>query len=120
MAGDLNRPMRRSAEAVESEPTSALGSREAPAAKSADSRTQKRRSLLVRKCLRNRIDKILRSNQVLRVPSVHGVARKKRMVAEIFFSGAAVFAGAVCFVQPRDANPRADRETSGSLAELLH
>jgi hypothetical protein len=62
--------------------------------------------MFVGEIFRQRVDEILRPHGVFGVAAVHGPARERRMVAQVFHARAAVFAAAVRLVQPGDAHAR--------------
>ena len=75
--------------------------------------------MLVGKCLGDRIYEILGRDGEFRVAAVHGVTRKRGMVAEVFHSRAAKFASLVRAVQPGNADAIAALESPRALAETF-
>ncbi len=100
----LNGDVRGRAKPVEGETLAALDARKSQRTKSDNSGAEKRRGLIVAKGFGNRIDKLLGSDGVFGVAAVHGVAGESRMVAKIFFAGAAIFASLIGAVQPRNSH----------------
>jgi len=96
------------AKSVETQLASGFDPGKAQAAEADNSGTEQRSSLLVAKFAWDGVDKVLWSNNVLRVAAVDGIARERGMVAKIFGPSAAVLASAVGVVQPGNAYPLAD------------
>src|SRR5260370_1418599 len=69
---------------------------------------EQRSGLLVAKFAWDGVDKVLWSNNVLRIAAIDGVAGKGGMVAKILRSSAAVLTSAIGVVQPSNAYSRAD------------
>ena len=119
MPRDLNGEVSGCSKTVEREAATGLDSGKSQRTKSYNSRAEQRRGIAVGKGFRNGVREILRRHGVFGVSAVNGVAGERGMIAEIFHSGAAVFARAVGAMQPGDSNARADGESRRSLAELF-
>src|SRR5215472_9708999 len=119
MARDLDRYMRRSSKTIEPQSPSRLDFREPQRPKSNDPRAQKWCSLFVRISFRNRINEILRRNDVLRKATVHGIAREFRRVTQILRARSAVFTRSIRFVQPRYSDALPDAKALGALSQFL-
>src|SRR5690348_13313510 len=117
---NLNGDVRRRAESIESQPPAFLDPREPQASKSNNSGAKQGRGLLIGKSLRNRVNKILRRNDVFRVTAIDGVSGERRTVAKIFFAPPAVFADAIRVVQPSDTNSRAERIAPRTFSQTLN
>ena len=74
-----------------------------------------RRKILLESCRRS-----LLKRHVLRVPTVDGVASECGVVAEIFVSRAAVFAGAVGVMEPGDTDAGTRGKFAGAGAERFN
>src|SRR5579863_4660334 len=117
---DLNGDVRSRAKTVEGEPLAALDARKPQRTESDNSGAEKRRGLIVGKGIGNRIDELFGSDGVFGVSAIDGVAGESRMVAEIFFAGAAIFAGAVRAVKPGDPHARTEREAARAFSEFFN
>src|SRR5260370_24080585 len=115
----LNGYVRRRAEAIEAQPSASLQLAMAETTESDDPSAQQRRCLLIGKLVRNRVDEILRRDYILGVASVDGIAGELRMLAQVLFTGATIFATAVGTIQPRNADARPKRVSSGAGAALF-
>src|SRR5258708_3608284 len=91
----------------------------AETAESDDPGAEQRRGLLIGELVRNRVDEILRRDDVVGIASVDGIAGELGIIAEVFFPGATILAAAVGAIQPGNADARAKRVSSGAGAALL-
>ena len=107
------------AKAVQREAPAFFDSRNSQAAEADDSSAEERSGLFIAKVFRNLVHKIFSRDGVLRISAIDGVAGELRMVAEIFQSGAAVFAGLIRAMEPRNSHTRANAKTPGALAAFL-
>src|SRR4029077_4583358 len=113
------RHVSRRAEAVQSEASAFFDTRNSQAAEADDSGAEKRSGLLILEVFRNLVYKILPRDGVLRVAAIHGVPSELRVVAEIFHSGAAVFASLIGAMEPCNSHPRTLANSPGTFAGFL-
>jgi hypothetical protein len=88
------------AKAVKTQTGAGLHAAQTQTAVTDDPGAEERRGLFRGQIFRQLVHIILWRNEIFSVTTVHGVSRKLRMVAEIFLSSQAKFAGAVSFVDP--------------------
>src|SRR5260370_22868441 len=98
------------AKSVEAQLASRFDPGKAQAAEADNSGTEQRSGLLVAKFAWDGVDKVLWSNNVLRVAAVDGIAGERGMVANIFGPSAAVLTTAIGWGQPSNAYSCADEK----------
>src|ERR1700756_4773995 len=116
----LNRYMPGRAKAVQCEPSAFFDSRNSQATEADDSCTEKWSGLFIVKVFWNLVYKLFPRDSVLRISTIDGVTGELGKVAKILHSVAAVFAGLIRAMQPRNSHPRASAKTPGVLAAFLN
>jgi hypothetical protein len=92
--------VRRGPETVKAQLATRLNAGEAERAETDDSRTQKRRCLLVGEILGNGVHKAFRGEGELGISSVHDITCERGVVAEVLLARAAIFTVPTGVVQP--------------------
>src|SRR5260370_38739041 len=116
----LNRHVRRCTEAIKAQSRARFNAGEPQRPEPDDSCAKQRRGLFIGKSLCNRIDKILRRNDIFGISAVHAVTGERRIVAKIFRAGAAIFTSPDGLMQPGNSNSRSNSNPSPLLTLLLH
>src|SRR5262249_48925141 len=114
--------VRRRAESVNAQPFAgrwAGNARQPQRPKADDPRAEQRRGLFVAEGFGNRVDEIRLRHGVLGVTAVDQPSGERRVLAEILFALAAVFAHAVSLMQPWNANAVAGLRSRHACSDLL-
>src|SRR5262249_10470616 len=122
MARDLDRDVRRRAEAVNAQPFTgrrAGDARQPQRAEADDARAEQRRGLFVVEGFRDRVDEISRGDGVLCVTAVDQPSGERGVLAKVLFAFTAVFPPAASLMQPRDTDAVADLESRHARPDLL-
>src|SRR5580700_1195110 len=98
MPRHLNRHMRRRAKTIKSQPPAWLDTRKPQAAESNDPRAKQWRGLQIGESFGNRVNEILRRNDIFGVATIDAVSSERRVVTKIFIASPAVFAYAIRMV----------------------
>src|SRR5260370_13101805 len=116
----LNLHVRRCTEAIKAQSRARFNAGEPQRPESNNSCTKQRRGLFIGKSLWNRIDKILRRNDIFGISAIHAVAGERRIVAKIFRAGAAIFTSPVGLMLPVNSNSRSISKPSRILTLFLY
>jgi len=123
MLQNIDGQMRRSPKPKEPNPITRLNLGHPQTAKPDNPGTKQRSNILRGSLLRQRNTEISPSNRILRIPAIHRVAGKRRMIAKVLHPFAAEQTGSIRPAQPGNAKPLPgldSRYASTSLLDTPH